>query len=197
MSFAKSLSPRAGQMLILLLMDELRLSPDAGGWVHADWVTGHCWVRFAPDADGKLALSALHTTEPRALRAIPLGRIVAAVEMRGAGAIVLALAIQMNEQMPLERLSDRPEGGAYIERRYVLAWKNGQRLDDAFYRNVAHAYQSCVALGLRPNRTIADDVGAAIATVTGWIAEARRRQHLPAAVHGRAGTPRKYAKAPD
>ena len=193
--FAKGWSRRVGLLLILVFVDELKLSPDAGGYVHADWGTGHCWVRFVPDADGTLELSELHTTEPRNLRAIPLGRIVAAIEMRGAGAIVLALALRMGEQMPLERLSERPEGGAHIETRYVLKWTSGQRLTDAFYKDVASAYQSSVALGLRPNKTIADDVGAAIATVTGWIAEARRREHLPAAVRGRAGTPVRIAHA--
>ncbi len=183
-----------GPVLILVLMGDLKLSPDVGGWVHADWGAGHCWVRFAPDSGGKLMLAELHTTEPRALRAIPLGRIVAAVEMRGAGAIVLELAMHIKDEMKVSRLAERPEGGAEIAKRHRLKWSSGQRLGDEFYRDVAHAYQSCVALGLRPNKTIADDVGAAIATVTGWIAEARRRGYLPPAVHGRAGTP---ARMPD
>jgi len=172
---------------MLVLVEELKLTPEAGGWVHADWGTGHCWVRFVPDADDKLELAELHTTEPRNLRAIPLGRIVAAIEMRGAGAIVRTLALLINEEMKLSMLAERPEGGAEIARRHVLSWSSGQRLTDDFYREVAHAYQSCVALGLRPNRTIADDVGAAIATVTGWVAGARRRGYLPAAAKGRAG----------
>jgi hypothetical protein len=34
-----------------------------------------------------------------------------------------------------------------LEKRYRLKWTPGKRRDDAFYRDVAHAYESAVALG--------------------------------------------------
>jgi len=111
----------------------------------------------------------VHTTEPDNLRGIPLGRIRAACTMRGAGGIVLAIAMRIDEEIASSELSTRPPGGAAIERRYVLQRPAGKILGDDFYRDVAHAYESCVALGLSPNKTIATDVGVQISSVAASV----------------------------
>lgn len=167
-------------------MEPLKLAPRAGGWVHADWGTGHCWVRFQPDADGKLQLTEVHTAEPDRLRAIPIGRIRAACTMRGAGGIVLALAMAINEELPQSALSERPTDG-WTPERYILKRPEGKFLADSFFADVAHAYQSCVLAGLPPIKTIAADVGVQLSTVAAWVKKARRLNYLPPGESGRAG----------
>ncbi len=168
-------------------MEPLRLTPSAGGWIHADWGDGHCWVRFLPDADGKLELAELHTAEPERLRAIPLGRIRAACMMRGAGGVVLATVLRINEEMPQGALSERPSEGWEVPKRHRLKRPQGRRLDDAFYEDVAAAYESAVAHGLNPNKTIAGDVGVEVSTVAAWVKKARRLGSLEPGISGRAG----------
>jgi len=126
----------------------------------------------------------VHTTEPDNLRGIPLGRIRAACTMRGAGGIVLAIAMRIDEEIASSELSTRPPGGAAIERRYVLQRPAGKILGDDFYRDVAHAYESCVALGLSPNKTIATDVGVQISSVAASVNKARRLKYLPPGERG-------------
>jgi hypothetical protein len=180
-------------------VEPLTLTPSNDGWVHADWQTGHCWVRFVPDTDGKLKLAEAHTTEPENLRGIPIGRIRAACLARGAGGIAEKLAGRLNEQMSVEDLSKRPSmvtataGVANVTvtgldasaRRYILQRPPGKLLDDSFYRNVARAYQSAVALGLSPNKTIAADAHVQISTVAAWVHATRRLGHLPPTKQGR------------
>jgi hypothetical protein len=165
----------------------LRLFPDAGGWVHADWDSGHCWVRFTADTEGTLVLSEVHSTDPDHLRGIPIGRIRAACSMRGAGDIVVAIATRLNDPIDAATLSTRPEGGATIAERFILTRPPGKALAGDFYQDVAHAYESCVVLGLPPNKTIAADLRVATTTVAAWVAESRRRGHIDPGVQGRAG----------
>jgi len=167
-------------------MATLRLFPDAGGWVHADWDSGHCWVRFTADAEGKLVLSEVHSTDPDHLRGIPIGRIRAAL-MRGAGGIVEEVAKRIDDPIDTATLSTRPVGGAAIAERFILTRPPGKALGDEFFQDVAQAYESCAVRGLPPNKTIADDLEVATTTVAAWVAEARRRGHLDPGVQGRAG----------
>ena len=169
-------------------MATLRLLPDAGGWVHADWDTGHCWVRFTADAEGTLVLSEVHSTDPDHLRGIPIGRIRAACSMRGAGDIVVAIVTRINDPIDTATLSTRPGAGPIAgAERFILTRPPGKALGDDFYRDVADAYQSCVVLGLPPNKTIAADLRVATTTVAAWVAESRRRGHIDPGVPGRAG----------
>jgi hypothetical protein len=57
----------------------------------------------------------------------------------------------------------------------------------SIFAEVAHSYQNAVALGLNPRKAVAEDTGAADATVAGWIMEARNpeRGHLPPAERGK------------
>jgi hypothetical protein len=165
-------------------MEEIKLTPAPGRWVHADWGAGHAWVRFGKDRRHRLTqIKELHVFDPSpaGVRSVPLARIHAAATMRGSGLIQLMLAAGADQEPPAGMLSTRPPAGAgaKLERRYRLKRPAGRRLNDDFYRDVAHAYQSAVAFGLKPRKAIVTDTGAADATVAGWILEARRRGHLP------------------
>ncbi len=169
-------------------MRQIRFTPAEGGWLGADWGDDWAWLRFAKDRSGKLTrLSGLHVVNPTParLRRIPFARIQNAVTMRGAGALVLALAMRIHEEPPPGRLDARPKGGMELERRYKLRWKRRQPLDDDFLADVAHAYGSAVAFGLNPRKAIVEDTGAADATVAGWIVQARKRGKLPKAKQGK------------
>jgi hypothetical protein len=58
---------------------------------------------------------------------------------------------------------------------------------DVFYRQVAGAYTAAIATSQKPAPLIAERAGVPVPTVHRWIAEARRRGHLPPARKGRAG----------
>jgi hypothetical protein len=166
-------------------MDSLKITPAAGGWVHAEWGAGSAWVRFGKDDDNKLTrITEWHVYDPSTTR-IPFNRIHNAVTMRGASLVNLMLAIGINETPPASVLSGPPPTGMKLEQRYKLMRPSSRRLDDAFYADVAHAYQSAVAHGLHPRKAIVADTGAADATVASWVMEARRRGHLPKAQPGR------------
>lgn len=167
-------------------MEPIKLTPSSGGWIYADWGTDKAWVRFGKDKRDRLTrITELHMLDPtpERLRRVPLSRIQAAVTMRGAGLVQLILAIGIDGEPP--DFSRPPKSGMDLERRYRLKRPAGKLLDDDFYRNVAHAYQSAVAFGLNPRKTIVGDTGAADATVAGWVLEARRRGHLPPAQPGK------------
>lgn len=170
-------------------MKPLKLTPAAGGWLHADWGDGKAWLRFGKDKRDRLTrIIELHVFDPsqESLRRIPLRRIHAAVTMRGAGAIQLALAVRINEEAPPSMFTDSPTPGAVLSRRYRLKRPAGKRLDEAFYKDVAHAYESAVAFGLNPRKAIVDDTGAADATVAGWVLKARKHYgYLPPAKPGK------------
>lgn len=61
------------------------------------------------------------------------------------------------------------------------------RLDDDFLRSVADAYRAAVAEGLKPNKTLADDIGhTTTRTVERWVYLARKAGHLPPTRQGEA-----------
>jgi hypothetical protein len=167
-------------------MHPIELTPAVGGWVYADWGNGEAWVRFGKDRRERLTrITEIHVLDPsyQKLARVPLGRIHAAVTMRGASLVQLMLALGFDR--PLPDFTKPPKKGMRLERRYQLERPPGKRLDDSFYRDVAHAYQSAVAFGLHPRQAIVGDTGAADATVAAWVGEARRRGHLPPAQPGK------------
>ncbi len=174
-------------------MKPLELTPAAGGWLHADWGEGKVWVRFGKDKRDRLnRIIELHALDPSpdSLRRIPIKRIHAAATMRGAGLVQLMLAAGFNEEPPPGMFTApvTRDTGMELARRHQLKRPPGKRLDDAFYKDVAHAYQSAVAFGLQPRKTIVSDTGAADATVAGWILEARKRGYLPKGQPGKVST---------
>lgn len=171
-------------------MKPIKLTPAAGGWLHADWGDGKAWVRFGKDSRDRLTrIVELHVADPtpEKLRRIPLRRIQAAATMRGAGLVQFWLAVGIDAEPPIGMLSTTPEPDEQmaLERRHKLRWKPRAPIDDAFLADVAHAYQSAWAFGLNPRKAIVDDTGAADATVAGWIVQARKRGKLPKAKPGK------------
>jgi hypothetical protein len=169
-------------------MEPIKLTPTSGGWIYADWGRGKAWVRFGKDKRDRLTgITELHVPNPtpERLRRFPLRRIEAAATMRGAGLVQLLLALGINEPPPDLSKPPPPEHGMPLERRYRLKRPPGKLLADDFYKDVAHAYQSAVAFGLNPRKTIVGDTGAADATVAGWVLETRKRGYLPPAQPGK------------
>jgi hypothetical protein len=130
-------------------------------------------------------ITELHLLNPsrQKLARVPLNRIHAAATMRAAGFVELMLAIGFDQEPP--DFSKPPKHGMKLERRYKLKRPPGKKLDDDFYKNVGHAYQSAVAFGFHPRQAIVADTGAADATVAAWVGEARRRSHQPPAQPGK------------
>jgi hypothetical protein len=58
---------------------------------------------------------------------------------------------------------------------------------DAFYAQVARAYQDYAPRTRAPAAEIAKEADVPIGTVHGWVREARRRGHLPPGRKGKAG----------
>jgi hypothetical protein len=169
-------------------MKPLKLTPAEGGWLHADWGDGKAWVRFGKDKRDRLTrITELHAFDPspESLRRIPLRRIHAAATMRGAGLVQLMLALGFDKEPAPDMFTAPVTRGMDVTRRYRIRRPAGKRLDDAFYKDVAHAYQSAVAFGLNPRKTITEDTGAADATVAGWVLEARKRDYLPKTTPGK------------
>lgn len=63
----------------------------------------------------------------------------------------------------------------------------GSQLTDEFLAALAAAYNDLTAHKVAPAPAIAEQTGAPVRTVHGWVAEARKRKVLPPARRGRAG----------
>ena len=168
-------------------MEPLTLTPNDGGWLHADWGDGAAWLRFAKDDQDKLTRIVEMRTygAPAPIIRVPLRRIQAAVTMRGAGPLVLALVMRINETADAKTLSGPPDTGMVLEHRYKLTRPPGKSLGPTFHRDVAHAYQSAIAFGLNPRKAIVEDTGATDSTVTGWVQQARKKGYLPPSTKGK------------
>jgi hypothetical protein len=171
-------------------MQPLRLTPREGGWIGADWGDGQAWLRFAKDERNRLTrIIELHVLDPtpETLRRVPLNRIHAAVTMRGAGLVQIALALGLDKQPPPQMFSTPipSESSLRLDDRFRLKRPAGKRLDDNFYEDVAHAYKAALAVGLNPRKALVTDTGAADATVAGWIMKARRAGYLAETSRGK------------
>jgi hypothetical protein len=171
-------------------MEPIKLTPSSGGYLFADWRAGKAWVRLGHDRQQRLnRIVELHVLNPtiEQLRRLPLRRIHAAATMRGAGALQLALAMRINEPPPDLSKPPKEEGWPLVHR-YRLKRPTGRKLDEDFFKNVAHAYESAIAFGLNPRQAIVADTGASDATVARWIMEARKpeRKYLPSTQPGKA-----------
>ena len=103
--------------------------------------------------------------------------------------VQLMLAAGFDKEPPPGMLKPTPPAPGPrmdLEERYRLERPPGKKLDDAFYKNVAHAYHSAIAFGLNPRQAIIADTNVADATAAGWVLEARRRGHLPKTRPGKA-----------
>jgi hypothetical protein len=175
-------------------MKPMKLTPAAGGWLHADWGDGSAWLRFDHSRDrdglvrlGRIAEIRVKNPSQEGLRRVPLKRIEAAAGVSGDTYISGMLKSRI-DKAPLPEVLDSPptrELAKSLARRYRLKRPEGKRLDRDFYRDVARAYQSAVASGMNPRKAIVEDTGAADATAAGWVLEARKLGFLPKTTSGK------------
>jgi hypothetical protein len=175
---------------------QLSLAVGDGGWVQARFTSRDLpeqtvYVRFSI-ADDRWQAVELRLDKPsqQVLRAIPLSRIVHAVNAseRGravAGPVVVGLAIGHENPSP----PDLREHFKNKRRRMVspvrLERPTTRRLGDNFYQDVARAYTTAVEGGRNPRKALAEASSTPADTVARWIREARRRRYLPPAEPGK------------
>ena len=149
----------------------------AARWQRADGSRGEVVAWFRAAAAERWYIAELRVSLPTTalLRDVPLARIEAAVN----AAPKILEWIETAAPAETVRLMK-----ATAAKRPRLERPSG-RLDDAFYVRVAAAYAGAVAHGLQPAKTLADESDTPQGTVNRWIAEARRRGHLAAAIPGR------------
>jgi hypothetical protein len=153
------------------------------GWVTARWqradgsrgeVTAH--FRLLKAERWYIARLLIDLPTSPKLRDVPLARIETAV----------------NADAKIQEWIETGAKPAIIDLRRRAAAKRprlsrprSRRLDDDFYGLVADAYRGAVVNGLPPSKTLAEDSETPPGTVNRWIAEARRRGHLPPAEPGK------------
>ncbi|MEU7807893.1 hypothetical protein AB0B18_15715 [Micromonospora chalcea] len=137
-----------------------------------------------------------------ALRALPIGRIEAAINKADLPADLFSDE-RRDDGFGVQFAPVDAELAAYLdetEHRW-MSWSRSQpttpareplsRPDgtdpDAFSRRVAQAYAVAVESTSAPAKALADEAQVPVTTVHRWIREARQRGHLPPARRGRAG----------
>lgn len=173
-------------------MEALELADGPGGWLQAtargeDDV--HFWVHLDEDEGGLWvptgALVVLGLT-PARLRSLPLNRVLLAVN--ASGELRRQLADRVDEEVP-ELGSDgflsAFSGYLHPEPEVVLERPASHRLPEEFYDEVAKAYTTATALGLRPRTAIARAAGVSTDVAGRWVREARKLKKLPETTSGK------------
>jgi hypothetical protein len=169
-----------------------------GGWIAyadkdlPDWV----YVRVQENEQGRLVITELYLARGRVdsftLRALPLGRIEALANARPMSEEIRA---RMNEPLRpgTEPISPNPrprweswEIKSPTPHLPHLRVPKGTK-PDQFYKEAAELYAELASVSRRPAADLAEQSGIPVASVHRWIAEARRRGHLPPAGRGRRG----------
>jgi hypothetical protein len=175
---------------------ELDLQDGPGGWVEAvvhseGEYHGPFYVRFRPDGqDGWKPQGTLHVRplSPETLRAVPLKRIVLAVE--ASEPLRNALARRFAESVP-EVGSDEFDAlwaqASWIheEPPLILERPKGRALPDEFFAKVAETYRAATIRGWPPRTAVAEAAGVSTDVAGRWVREARKRKYLPATKQGR------------
>lgn len=198
------------------VMDLSRITLVAPGWLDVgveDASDTRVLVRVEP-RDGRAAIAAMILVgghlDAAAMRSISPARIEAGLNLHGpigGGAPGATLTPEQLEEFaaqgvlyPAEfrALDDAlaacvaaadaaPRKRARRKRRTPLTRPDGKD-PAAFYRRVAEAYVEAASTDSAPAPAMAAEAGVPVATVRGWISEARRRGALPPAPpRGRAG----------
>jgi hypothetical protein len=165
------------------------------GLVRADWSTddGATWHRVVVKTKGtreKLRITELRIPDPTAkgLRELRLGALEQYLRQVGRDVTVRAPAARATASRgnvtiggATARATASGQGG-----RVILKRPDKPRYGDEFYELFAEAYRDCVARGLPPRPTLADDAGVSRAAIARWTKEAVRRGHLTSAGMGKA-----------
>lgn len=159
--------------------------PDGADGVH---------IRYTKDSSGRWAVTGLYVHGPaltgETLRALRLARWEAsqnkpgAIDPGSADDDDLTLGQLRSRSVEVaERMRQRGDNVKPLTRG-GLGRPDGT---DAFYQQVARAYRQYAEESRAPAAAIADEAEVPVRTVHRWIAEARRRGHLPEGRRGRVG----------
>lgn len=153
------------------------------GWVHAEWRRadgsgGEVVARFRLRTAERWYIAWLQVSLPTTalLRDVPLAKIETAAN---ADPEIREWIEKGSSPETIERAHREASTRPRLER------PESHQLDDGFFALVGAAYTAAAAAGLAPAKTLADESETPQGTVNRWIAEARRRGHLPPGEPGR------------
>ena len=154
-----------------------RFSSEADGWLR--WLgepthLGIIRVRAQQASDGRWHLTALWlegAVSAEALRAVPVGRIEAALNSQLHGAQTSGPSRSVRSARVPDRLRSTAVSG----------------YPDAFYESVAAIYRSLSATSSSPVAELAEANRVPLSTAQRWVKEARRRSLLPPGRPGKSG----------
>jgi hypothetical protein len=172
----------AGVYSIDMANDEIRLTPGDGGWVRARFKPRElpeqtAYVRFTLDDTRWRATELwLRDPSPALLRALPLNRIVHAVNARENGQIAFGLAAGYQNPSPVDLPAHfKDKRRRIVQQPLKLERPAGRKLDDSFYEQVGSVYRQALGRGLKPRRAVAEAAGVSPDVAGRWIYEARKR----------------------
>jgi hypothetical protein len=188
-------NPRQNRYAPPMRRIELDLLDGPGGWVQATvrregelGVDFYC-VRLWQDEEGNWSpQGALYVpgVTPETLRAVPLNRIVLAVN--ATEALRADLARRLNETAPdvgTKEFWAAFTGFIHDEPPLKLERPKGRRLSDEFFAQVAETYRGAMMRGLPPRTAIAEAAGTSTDVAGRWVREARKRNLLPPTRQGK------------
>lgn len=176
-------------------------SPESGG----PWVRVHveqdqyALLVQTTRRDGRRVINRVVIAGPEidsgVLKRLPIGRIAADLNRRGEWPEVAPTPEEggadhfLSKDVDRLLLADQAGSTVFVEEestRPRLTRPDGKD-PEGFYSAVGQAYREALATTSAPAVALAEEAGVPIATVRGWIREARRRSFLPPARKGRAG----------
>ena len=170
-----------------------QLAIGEGGWVAFadDSVPEWVHVRVRENGHGRLVICELYLAREQrvdsaALRALPLGRIEAQVNAFAGRSALTSRTCLGQAWSCSPQPQPRWQSHEVINVVPALEVPAGRK-PDGFYRRVAEVYAELALLSRRPATDMAEASGVSAASVHRWVAEARRRGHLPRAEPGRRG----------
>jgi hypothetical protein len=170
-------------------MSELSFLPGPGGWVQVNERgrrSRRCFVHFKREKGRwQQTFLILEQPTPESVRAIPLRRIVLAVNAKGS--VSDSLEARLEEQVPRQLTADFYASFSGYEKPEPIRLKrpSGRKLDDDFYREVADVYQLAVVRTLQPRAAISEAAGVSSDVAGRWIHEARKRGLIPKTTPGK------------
>ncbi len=137
---------------------------------------------------GLLAAEPENPAKPFSFRAVPVARIEASLAARVRGVEWAQKQSSPHSPMGLRQQLDRIDPGTPESpscRSRAAIQPPSRPVPSEFYADVALAYREYSQQTTRPTVEIAREAGVGLRTAQGWVAEARRRQHLPPGQRGR------------
>lgn len=161
------------------------------GWVayRTDIPGLYAFARLVPDKNGTLVVrdllvSADERLSATDLQAAKLGQIERQVNSWPLSLREAPLSAPQERDGFIERFRSLIPGAIQAAPERPTLTRPGGQPPNVFYARVAEAYRAATCETSRVAPLLAKDAGVPVATVRGWIAEARRRGHLPPGKRG-------------